>query len=144
MKFLEYQASFGPVCWQEGYEQELAGLSVEAQWRCYAVTEYKTLTKVPYRELEQAIRESSVYTAGTMPVPERWYAVMKDGVMVGAGRDAYARDEMTGQWEVSGQKTLLPYEGYVYETTSDNNGAGYKEREWYRYLICLPSDHTLW
>ena len=144
MKYLEYQETFGPICWQEGYEQELAGKSAEEQWRCYAVTEYRALTKVPYRELEQAIRESSVYTAGTMPVPERWYAVMKDGVMVGAGRDTYARDEMTGQWEVAGQKTLLPYEGYVYETTSDNNGAGYKEREWYRYLICLPADHTLW
>ncbi len=43
-----------------------------------------------------------------------------------------------------GKTPLLPYQGHVYDSTSDNNGNGYKEREWYKYLVCLPYNHTLW
>lgn len=39
---------------------------------------------------------------------------------------------------------ILPYSRYIYYSASDNNGAGYKERNWYRYLVCLPYNHNLW
>lgn len=58
--------------------------------------------------------------------------ILKDGLVAGV---------LVGYYSV---EYILPYMGYVYDSTSDNNGAGYKEREWSKYLICLPFSHTLW
>ena len=144
MKILEYQESFGKIEWQEGFAQELAGRTIEEQLRCFAFTEYKSLTEVPYKSLEEEIRKSSVYQNGTEPIPENWYVVVKDGVIVGVAHDVLAYDEEEKWWVSTGQKSVMPYQGYVYSSTSDNNGSGYKERDWYKYLVCLPYDHTLW
>lgn len=144
MKILEYDASFGEIAFPEGFEKELEGRSVEEQLRCFALTEYAGLTKVPYEELEQKIRGSRIYLEGTTPIPERWYVVVKNGTVVGVAWDRLEYDEVTREFNAVGQKVLLPYERYVCGSTSDNNGSGYKTRDWYNYLVCLPFDHTLW
>ena len=144
MKILEYQDSFGEPRWQEGFIKELTGRPLEEQLRCFAFTKYFSLTETPYQDLEKKIRERSLYLEGTNPISEHWYVIVKNGMIVGVAHDEYAFDEDSMQWIVTGQETVLPYQGYVYDTSSDNNGSGYKERDWYKYLVCLPYDHTLW
>lgn len=139
MEIMQYQDSFGAIRWQEGFEQELAGRSVEEQMRCYALTEHSLLTDVPYSELEEKIREHVYYRIGTHAVYDSWTAIVKDGLVVGVAYNDY------GEYgRIIGKKPLMPYRGYVYDSTSDNNGSGYKERDWYKYLVCLPYNHTLW
>lgn len=144
MNVLEYQESFGKVMWQEGFLKELAGRSPEAQVRCFAFTEYAHLAKIPYQELEQEIRKETRYLESIAPIPERWHLIVKDGIVSGAAYQKYEYDPASGAWKAAGFKTVLPYERYKYDSTADNNGAGYKTRDWYKYLLCLPYDHKLW
>lgn len=144
MQVIDYQESFGKIMWQEGFPKELAGRSLEAQLRCFAFTKHRHLTQIPYRELEKEARKESGYLEGITPIPERWYLIVKEGIVCGVAYDEYAFDQASGQWKTVGCRTILPYEGYKYDSTSDNNGSGYKTRDWYQYLVCLPYDHTLW
>lgn len=72
--------------------------------------------------------------------------IVKDHMVVGVMLSSFIgwhKTENTS-YTVMEDEPILPYCGYVYDSTSDNNGAGYKKREWYRYLICLPKNHNLW
>ena len=138
MEIMQYEDSFGPVKWQEGFEKELAGRSIEEQLRCFALTEYSWMCDIPYAELEKTIRQREYSLGGIHAVYDEWSAVVHNGMVVGV---AYNR------WDygrVIGKMPLLPYCGYVYDSSSDNNGSGYKTCDWYKYLVCLPYDHTLW
>lgn len=139
MKIMEYEESFGPVRFQEGYEAQLAGLSIEEQVRCFALAESGYLTKVPYAELEETVKTIYYYSQTTKPVHDFWTVIVREGIVVG-----FARSEYAPRSSRIVQVPLLPYQGYVYDSTSDNNGAGYKEQDWYKYLVCLPRDHKLW
>ena len=103
------------------------------------MTEYGFLQDVPFTELESAIRQEDYYRRGTHAVYQRWSVIVKDDMVVGVACNKYDDD---GQ--VIGKKPLLPYQRFVYTSTSDNNGSGNKERDWYKYLVCLPYNHTLW
>lgn len=139
MKIMEYEESFGPVRFQEGYEAQLAGLTVEEQVRCFALAESGSLTDVPYTELEERVKTIYYYSQTTKPVYDTWTVIVREGIVVG-----FARQEYAPRSQRIVEVPLLPYRGYVYDSTSDNNGAGYKERDWYKYLVCLPRDHKLW
>lgn len=144
MKILQYQESFGPVRWQEGFPKELEGLTPEEQLRCYAFSGYPSLAGISYRDLEAAVQDRTRYPEGLQPIPDYWYAIVRDGTVVGVALDRYTHDEKTFSWVVSGQMPLLPYESYESDSSSDNNGSGCKSGAWYTYLVCLPAGHTLW
>ena len=136
MDIIQYQETFGPVRWQEGFEQELAGRTPEEQRRCYALTERRCLCDVPYRQVEETARREGWKLE---PVSDRWSVIMKEDTVAGFAYSVYR-----GLDRGIEKKPLLPYGGYVYDSTSDNNGSGYKTRDWYKYLVCLPCDHGLW
>lgn len=94
---------------------------IEQQLRCYVWSESSELLDVDCRDIERHCE--------------------KDGYVVGVAVDSNYLDE-SGQ-RCFGSRYIMPYERYCYDTTSDNNGAGYKETDGYRYLICLPADHSL-
>lgn len=131
MEIIPYEETFGQVRFQEGYEAMLAGLTIEEQVRCFALTEYEFLTDVPCAELEERILLKTYYQERTHSVSPQWPVIVRDGIVVGFLHRSSGRP-------------LLPYQSYIYDYTSDNNGAGYKERYWYKHLICLPCDHKLW
>ncbi len=125
---LEYRPEMGPVNWQEGFREELLGRPIEEQLRCYGWMEDRRMMDVPFREAEAYIRQQG-WESSVSPVQSSRIILM-DGLVAGVRLWNGIR--------------ILPYQGYAYDSDSDNNGAGYKEREYYEYLICLPFEHTLW
>lgn len=139
MKTLNYEESFGIVNWQEGFEKELEGRSLEEQLRCFASTEYASHKSIPYAELEARIRSKEYYLRDISPISPDYEFIVRDGMIVGLVQHKYDSDG-----EYTGKDHILPYQCFVYDYDSDNNGSGYKTRIWYRYLVCLPHNHTLW
>ncbi|MCD8118687.1 MAG: hypothetical protein LUE29_04270 [Lachnospiraceae bacterium] len=130
LEFTEYTENMGTVRWQDGFEKEIEGKAIPEQLHCYGLSKFKGLTNIPYNELESHIKEEHLEDY-VEPV-EQNRLILMDGLVVGV---------LVGYYPV---EYILPYMGYVYDSSSDNNGAGYKEREWSKYLICLPFSHTLW
>ncbi len=127
---IEYKEEFGEINWQEGFENELKGKTIEEQLHCYGWSDDIRCTE-PYTELEKITNESKYRKGSITPVQEQ-KLIVKDGLIAGI---------MLCLGRVD--KPIMPYRGYCYDSASDNNGAGYKEREWYKYLICLPFEHKL-
>lgn len=141
IKSFEYNESFGSVSFQDGFEKELVGKGIDKQIHCFAWTTIHSLCSVPYKELESIIKENDYYKSNTEPASFS-NIIIKDDIIVGFVIKHYHLNE--GRIEGTENETILPYQGYCYDVSSDNNGAGYKERKWYKYLICLPCDHQLW
>lgn len=139
MEIMEYQETFGKINFQDGFLESLKGKSIAEQIRCYALTEFLFLTTIPYTALEDLIKQQAFYLNQTHAVYSYWKAIVKDDIVVG-----FAYPEYGEYGKIIDYIPLLPYRGYVFDTTSDNNGAGYKERDWYEYLICLPENHSFW
>jgi len=135
MEYIEYNEAFGPVKFQEGFEQELKGRSIEEQIHCYGWSVDISNTK-PYQTIEQLCEEDPWWRKHIEPA-KRGTPIVRDGLVVGFRVETCFRDD--GDYFY-----ILPYEGYRYDCSEDNNGAGYKTRYWYKYLICLPFDHKLW
>lgn len=131
-EFTDYQESMGSILWPEGFAEELAGRTIPEQLHCYGWSKLMSLTEVPYTELEDYINAKRWEYSYLEPV-KNTCLILRDGLVVGVV-------------VVSGphREYILPYKGYVYASTSDNNGAGYKETEWSKYLVCLPFSHTMW
>ena len=142
-ELVEYRKEFGPVLWQDGFEAELAGLCVEDQLKLYAWSKYAGPARdVSYKDVEGKVRSGEYDMAEFEPVqPDK--VIVKDGLVVGVMIAKWFFDAQT----VTSHKEdvcVMAYGKYCYDYTCDNNGAGYKERYWYKYLICLPGNHTLW
>ncbi len=137
----EYNESFGSVNFQDGFEKELVGKGIDKQIHCFAWTTVYDLCSVPYKELESTIKNNEYYKSNTEPASLH-NIINKDGAIVGFVIKNYRF--VDGHIEETENDTILPYQGYCYDVSSDNNGAGYKERKWYKYLICLPCNHQLW
>ncbi|MCD7807310.1 MAG: hypothetical protein LUH19_08230 [Lachnospiraceae bacterium] len=129
-EFTGYSENMWNIRWQDGFEKEIEGKGIAEQLHCYGWSKFENLTRIPYTELEAHIRAERLENY-VEPFQEN-RLIMQDGLVVGV---------LVGYYRV---KYILPYMGYVYASSSDNNGAGYKEREWSKYLICLPLSHTLW
>lgn len=119
LEILEYTEDMGTVRWPAGFEQELEGKSIEQQLAHYRVID-RWLGRLSYYLLNWAS------CSGLEPLEN--YAgwekiIVRNGKVVGFVRRG---------------RTILPYRVVAEDYTSDNNGAGYKERTDYYYLVCVP------
>ena len=125
MKFIEYEEQFGEYTYPEGFENTLDGLSAEQQTECFRTTRRANLAHTGWSE--RSIESSGIELEDCSAVTA---AVVKDGKIVGvmmkndSGREVFCPPE----------KCICTY------YAEDNNGAGYKTREEYTYLICVSKD----
>lgn len=128
--------------------QESRIKSIAQQMRCFGWSEFKRpvewddpclVSEKPNDELQRMIHP-------IMMGLDHIRLIVKENMVVGvvledtvgychSGEDYYSLTE---------ENYILPYHEYVYLSTSDNNGSGYKERDWHKYLICLPYNHNFW
>ena len=124
MEFIEYKDGFGEYTYPEGFEKTLDGLSAEEQTKHFRVTRRSNLAHTGWRERSV---ESGISLTDSSDVRA---VVLKDGKIVGVmlendnGREVFCPPE----------KCVCTY------YAEDNNGAGYKTREDYTYLICVLKD----
>lgn len=119
---LEYSGEMGKILWPAGFAQELEGKTVEEQLGCYRVLE-REQGPLSYQLADWTAYErwGRLHTLDSF---EGWEKlILRDGLIVGFVR--YGR-------------TILPYQVAESDYASDNNGAGYKERSFYSYLVCVP------
>lgn len=122
LEILEYCEEMGPVLWPAGFERELEGKRIEEQLACYGVLD-------GYRgPLSYHLSNWAGLTEdGQLQALEEYCGweklILREGLVVGFVR--YGR-------------TILPYQVVAEDSDSDNNGAGYKERTYYFYLVCVP------
>lgn len=129
MKIVSYQKDFGEYQFPEGFREQLVGLSVAEQMQFYRVTEIRVQsTDADWRErraqkwftkLDQSSDVDALVVDGDLVV----------GIIVNAYFDC--------------KKPLLIGQkiGICTASNSDNNGAGYKERDWYCYLAAVSSHY---
>ena len=125
MKIVQYDPSFGPYTFPEGFEETLRGLTIEEQMSRYRTTEYSSVSATNWRE--------RTYRGGYSRL-DRCYDVrgliVHGDLLVGIivcndnGRDI----------------PCFPEERVCTYYADDNNGAGSKTRIDYVYLVCVPAD----
>ncbi len=122
LEILEYTEDMGTVNWPAGFEQDLEGNNLDEQLAYYRVLRMRYIPLSYYladwKDLEKYRLLETLDSYGG------WEKVIvRSGKIVGFVRCG---------------KTILPY-GLVWsDIRSDNNGAGYKERTDYYYLVCVP------
>ena len=125
MKIINYEEKFGKYSFPEGFEKRLRGRSVEEQMKFYRTTEYSSYsltnwsqrtTKSGYRRLEDTREVKAL--------------IVKDGLLVGV----MILDDCNREVPCFAEERICTY------YAEDNNGAGYKIREDYLYLVCVPEN----
>ena len=129
MKIVSYQKEFGEYKFPEGFREQLVGHSVEEQMQFYRVTEIRAQsTDANWRE-RRAQKWFTKLDQGSDVA-----ALVVDGdLLVGIIVNAYFQSE---EALLIGQSR-----GVCTASNSDNNGAGYKERDWYCYLAAVSSHY---
>lgn len=121
LEILEYSEEMGPVCWPAGFAQELEGKTIEEQLKHYGVIDWG-VRALSYYLLNWADRKD-------LEPLERYAGwekiILRDGLVVGFVRRG---------------RTILPYGVVATDSSSDNNGSGYKERTYDYYLACVPGN----
>ncbi len=137
-KQTEYAKEMGTIRWQDSFIDQLRGRTIEEQLHCYGwCKDHPLLNAIPFSEAEAYIRRERLEQDVSPVTNDK--LIIKDGLVAGVDLS----------WSIPSicqnhKEYVLPYGSCVYASALDNNGAGYKERKWYKYLICLPFDHTLW
>ncbi|MBE6587487.1 MAG: hypothetical protein E7647_03625 [Ruminococcaceae bacterium] len=125
MNVVAYEESFGEVSFPEGFEITLKGLPIEEQALHYRTTCYSKYSKTGWSE--RVYEGSAAMLHKDRDVTA---LIVKDGIVVGIMiRNDYGREV-----------PLLCEESVCTYYSCDNNGAGYKERIDYTWLICIPED----
>ncbi|MBE6553813.1 MAG: hypothetical protein E7666_05660 [Ruminococcaceae bacterium] len=128
MKIVNYESSMGAYTLPEGFSELLQGRSIEEQMNFYRMTShYANAKSCDWRDRRAAKwftpldRDSDVDAL-----------IVDNGLVVGVMVNAYFQSK----------KPLLAGQdrGMLTHVNSDNNGAGYKETEFYCYLA-LVSEH---
>ncbi len=130
-------------CIKESYVK-----SITQQMRCYGWSEYnkpvewndpRLVAEKPDPELQRKI-------CPIMSGRDNIRLVTKENMVVGVALESAVAYYHSGEdyFYLKEDRCIFPYQGYIFSSTSDNNGAGYKQRDWYRYLVCLPYNHNLW
>lgn len=119
LQVLEYTADMGAIRWPAGFAQSLEGKTIAQQLKRYRVIDwgvgplsYYLINWATYSGLEELEQYAG------------WEKlILRDGLVVGF---------------VCRGSIILPYGVVDADSRSDNNGAGYKERTVYSYLVCVP------
>ena len=125
MKIVEYREEFGEYTFPEGFEEGLHGLTLEEQMERYRVTEYVSYSRTNWGERTYSTGYIRLDRASDVKA-----LIVREGILVGVmilndcGRE----------------QACFAEEGVCTYYAEDNNGAGYKTREDYLYLVCVPSD----
>jgi len=125
MKIINYEESFGAINFPENFEENLKGLSIEEQMDFYRTTEHRSYSITNWSE--RHIRYGYTKLDKT---PDVKALIVKDDILVGAMITNHSGREIP----------CLAEECVCTYFASDNNGAGYKIRTDYLYLVCVPAD----
>jgi len=137
---IPYEEKYGAFTLPEGFAAELQGLTISRQARCYAWAEESIVglygKTLDFRALAAYCAEHTDKRKYLEPLRENETLIVKDGIVVGVS--------MPSHGSCGEPDKYFPGDRYCYDSDSDNNGAGYKERNYYKYLVCLPAEHTFW
>lgn len=134
------------LIWDESKEFHFQ--SIPAQMRCFGWSERerpvewddpRLVSENPDPELQEIIHP-------LMMEKDERRLIVKEKIIVGVALSSTIGLFNSGDhcYQLMEDHCILPYHGYVSSSSSDNNGSGYKTRDWYTYLICLPYNHNLW
>lgn len=124
MNIVAYEEGFGAVNLPEGFEQLLKALTPERQTALYRTTRRYSYSVTGWSERTsedgyRRLEEDSAVSA----------LIVKDGIIVGV----MMRNHLGYERPCLAERCICTY------SASDNNGAGYKERADYTYLLCVPA-----
>jgi hypothetical protein len=120
----QYQEEFGEIKMPEGFEKLLEGKTLEEQMEHYAILERMNVAKSAYGEItSEMVTERGRKLCDCKEVEE---LIVKGETLVGV--------VFKGYWKIV---YLLPCKSVLTYYASDNDGAGYNEREDYAFLVCL-------
>lgn len=120
-----YQEKDGAIEWPDGFEARLEGKTLEQQMKCYAITESIHMSRSSYGEITgDDVRTKCKRLADCEEIQR---LIVRERQLVGV--------VFKGYWSAV---RLMPYRRVCTYYASENDGAGYNEREDYAYLICLP------
>ena len=125
MKIINYEEKFGKILFPEGFEDVLKGLSVEEQMEFYRVTCYSVYSQSNWKE-----RTYKGYALRLDKDRDVTALIVKDGILVGI----MILNDSNREVPCLAEESVCTY------YSSDNNGAGYKERIEYTKLICVPEN----
>lgn len=123
MKVVNYEERFGAVNFPEGFEELLQNRTIEEQMAYYRTTCVSTYAMTDWKE--------RTYRGWAIPLErdrDVTALIVRDGILVGV---MMLNDDNI-------EVPCLAEEQVCTYYASDNNGAGYKERIEYTYLICIP------
>lgn len=123
MKTVNYEKSFGEVVFPEGFEELLKGKSIEKQMEYFRTSSRISHSNTGYGE---RISESGYRLLSDDEDVKS--VIVRDGIMVGVMMSDDCGREVP----------CLPEERVCTYYDCDNNGAGYKERIDYTWLLCVP------
>ncbi len=129
MKIVAYEEKFGKVSFPEGFEELLQGLTVEEQMEYYRTTCFSVYSATDWQA--RKYQGSAIKIEKDRDVTG---LIVKDGILVGI----MILDDTGREVPCLAEENVCTY------YASDNNGAGYKERIDYTYLICVPETFGEW
>jgi len=125
MKIVPYEERFGAFTLPEGFARTLQGLSVEEQMQRYRLTMTTSYANTGWRE-----RTGGTWYVGLDEVSDVRALIVKDGLLVGVMLKDCAGREVPC---FADERICTDYE-------EENNGAGYKTRAEYVYLLCVAEN----
>ena len=147
METIQYKEEYGRVYFQQGFEEELRGKTIQEQMHCYcwlhgisSSPDIRGYYDRDYRTIPAYIKSFKTmcpFTSSAGHIP-----VVKDGLVVGLSFTQYRYTE--NREKESFQAVYLPYECFCYEYDEELDGSGHIRTYRNKYLVCLPYDHDLW
>jgi hypothetical protein len=124
-KIVPYEESFGAFTLPEGFSETLQGLSIEEQMGRYRLSMSRTDAMTDWRE-----RTSGYWYVKLDAVSDVLALIVKDETLVGIMIKDHNGREVP----------CFADEGVCTYYDEENNGAGYKTRQDYVYLLCVPEN----
>lgn len=125
MHIVPYEEKMGAFTFPEGFEETLQGLSMEEQMGRFRLSMSRTDAMTDWRE-----RTYGRWYVGLDEVSDVRGLIVKDGLLVGVMLQNHAGKEVP----CFADECVCTY----YD--EENNGAGYKTRADYVYLLCVARD----
>lgn len=124
-KIVPYEESFGTFTLPEGFLETLQGLSIPEQMARYRLSMSRTDAMTGWRE-----RTSGYWYVKLDAVSDVLALIVKDEILVGIMIKDHNGREVP----------CFADEGVCTYYDEENNGAGYKTRQDYVYLLCVPEN----